>query len=277
MASIKKYPTKKGELWLVQYRTPEGRVTKRRGFATKRQAEDFAATTHVSKLRGEYIDPNAAKVTIGELGPEWLASRTHLKPSSARVEESAWKVHVEPRWGKTKLASLKHSAVKSWVADMTKAGSGPVTVTRAYNTLAGILDEAVKDRRLLTNPARGVKLPRKVKAEHAYLTESQVITFATEAGPDKGVIVLLLAYTGLRWGELAGLHVADIDMLRRKIHVRRNAVNVGGRVVVGTPKTHERRTITLPKFLVELLAPTCQGKGRDSIVFGTDNGTYPMS
>jgi len=278
MASITKYSTAtKGDLWLVQYRTPEGRVTKRRGFATKKQAQDFEATTRVSKMRGEYIDANAAKVTIGELGPEWLASRTHLKPSSARVEESAWRVHVEPRWGKTKLAHLKHSAVKSWVAEMTKAGSGPVTVTRSFNILAGILDEAVKDRRLLTNPARGVKLPRKVKGEHHYLTDEQVMALAVEGGPDKGVIVMVLAYCGLRWGELAGLHVADVDMLKRRIHVRRNAVGVGPEIIVGTPKTHERRTVPLPKFLVELLAPVCQGKGRDSIVFPAADGDYAKS
>ncbi len=87
------------------------------------------------------------------------------------------------------------------------------------------------------------------------------MALASEAGPDKGVIVLVLAYCGLRWGELAGLHVADVDMLCRRIHVRRNAVNVGGTVEVGTPKTHERRTVPLPRFLVEPLAAACQGKG----------------
>jgi integrase len=155
--------------------------------------------------------------------------------------------------------------------------SGPVTVIRAFNVLAGILDDAVRDRRLLTNPARGVKLPRKVKREHSYLTDEQVVALATEAGPDKGVIVLVLAYTGLRWGELAGLHVADAETLKRRIHVRRNAVNVGGKVEVGTPKTHERRTVPLPKFLIEPLAAACRGKGRDGIVFPAAGGSYAKS
>lgn len=289
MASITKYTTGTGAVkWRVQYRTPDNKLTGARGFATKRDAENFAATVHVSKLRGEYIDPADSRVTVGDLGPDWLARRSHLKPSSRRVESVAWRIHVEPRWGAVKLADIKHSAVQSWVADMgreaknaegkvTKRAAGPVTVIRAFGVLAAILDDAVKDRRLLVNPARGVKLPRKVKGEHHYLTDDQVMALATAAGPDKGVIVLVLAYCGLRWGELAGLHVADIDMLRRRIHVRRNAVNVGGRVEVGTPKTHERRTVPFPKFLAKPLAAACAGKGRDGIVFGTANGTYAKS
>lgn len=289
MASIRKYRTASGEQrWRVQYRTPDNQLTGARGFTTKKQAEDFAATVHVSKMRGEYIDPADAKVTVGDLGPDWLARRTHLKPSSRRVEEVAWRVHVEPKWGKVKLADLRHSAIQSWVSNLgrevkgadgtvTRRANGPVTVRRAYDVLAKILDDAVRDRRLLANPARGVKLPRKVKGEHDYLTDAQVMALASEAGPGKGVIVLALAYCGLRWGELAGLHVADVDILRRRIHVRRNAVNVGGVIEVGTPKTHERRSIPFPRFLVEPLAAACRGKSRDQIVFPAAGGGYAKS
>ncbi len=277
MASIKKYSTVKGDRWRVQYRTPDRRVTQRRGFKTKKDAENFAATTHVSKMRGEYIDPADAKITIGVLGPEWLERRTHLKPSSRRVEEVAWRVHVQPRWGTAKLSDIRHSAVQSWVASMTKNGSGPVTVIRSFNILAGVLDDAVRDRRILTNPARGVKLPPKVKRPHSYLTDDQVWQLAHEAGADKGVVVLVLAYCGLRWGELAGLHVADVDTLKRRINVRRNAVRVGGAIIVGTPKTHEDRTVPLPRFLIEPLAAACRGKSRDGIVFPASGGGHAKS
>lgn len=148
---------------------------------------------------------------------------------------------------------------------------------RADNVLAGILDDAVADRRLISNPARGVKLPRKVKREHRYLTDEQVWALADQAGPQRAVIVLTLAYCGLRWGELAGLHVADVDILRRRLHIRRNAVNVGGVVEVGTPKTHERRTVPVPRFLVDMLAAACQGKGRDAVLFPTTDGGYAKS
>lgn len=277
MATITKYTDTRGKtLYRVNYRTPERKQTTKRGFITKRAAQDFAATVHVSKLRGEYIDESEGKVTVGSLGVGWLARQTHLKASSARTVDVAWRVHVAPRWAEVRIADIRHSAVQQWVSDMS-AKSGPVTVIRAFGVFASILDEAVKDRRLIANPARGVKLPRKGKAEHSYLTDDQVWHFAREAGPAKGAIVLVLAYCGLRWGELAALRVSDVDMLRRRIHVRRNAVNVGGKVVVGTPKTHELRTMTFPKFLTEPLAAACAGKARDALVFPNARGDYAKS
>ena len=99
---------------------------------------------------------------------------------------------------------------------------------RAYGVLASILDVAVADRRIHSNPARGVKLPRKVSREHRYLTHEQVSELAIAAG-EKGTLVLLLAYCGLRWGEAAGLRVKDVDLVRRRLLIAQNAVEVGER------------------------------------------------
>lgn len=273
MATIESYETASGRRYLVRYRTPQRTQTKKRGFRTKRDAQAFAATVEVEKLTGSYVAPAAGRVTVGVRGAEWLARQTHLKASSARVVEVAWRVHVEPRWGTSSIGDIEHSAVQQWVSDMTCRGSGATTVLRAYGVLAAILDEARQDRLLASNPVRDVKLPRKRRKPRAYLSDAQVGRLAEEAG-DKGVIVLLLAYTGLRWGELAGLHLADVDMLRRQISVHRNAVNVGGQVVVGTPKTDEQRVVVFPKFLVGPLAVACEGKGRDSIAFPNRFGHY---
>jgi Arm DNA-binding domain len=69
MATISKYETAGGAtLYRVRYRTPDNRQTDKRGFATKRAAEAFAASVEVSKLKGEYVSPSSARVTLGELG-----------------------------------------------------------------------------------------------------------------------------------------------------------------------------------------------------------------
>jgi hypothetical protein len=39
------------------------------------------ASTEVSLARGEYIDVEATRAKIDELGAQWPASQTHLKPS----------------------------------------------------------------------------------------------------------------------------------------------------------------------------------------------------
>jgi integrase len=145
-------------------------------------------------------------------------------------------------------------------------------VIRAYGVLAGIIDVAVKDRRLPSNPARGANLPRKAGKERHYLTHGQVQLLADESRAN-GTVILFLAYTGLRWGEAVGLRVRSLDMLRRRVLVQTNAVNVRGTIIPGTPKSHEARSVPFPAFLAEPLASLCQGKSRDQLLFG-DGDNY---
>lgn len=258
--------------WRVRYRTPDRRQTDRKGFRGKREAEAFAVTVEGSKQRGEYVAPVRARATVSELGAAWLTHRTHLKPSALRPVEMAWRVHVEPRWGTTPVCDVLYSDVAAWVAELS-GRRGATTVIRAYGVLAAILDDAVRDRRVLSNPARGVKLPRKVRGEHHYLTHEQVHALAGEAR-GRGALVLLLAYCGLRWGEASALRVRDVNLLRRRVSVVQNAVEVGSRVIVGTPKSHKQRTVPLPSFLLEHLARACEGKGADDLVFPGPGGKH---
>jgi integrase len=267
VATVSTYATADGRRYRVRYRTPDRRQTDKRGFKTKREAELFAASVEVKKATGEFLDPSLARVTVGDRAIAWLRGReATVKASAYRPLEITWRLHVEPRWGSVALGAVQHSDVQDWIAELATKRSATVTL-RAYGILAGILDVAVKDRRVPRNAARGVELPRKVKKRHSYLTHDQVETLAREAGAN-GTLVRTLAYTGLRWGEAAGLRAESLDMLRRRIQVDENAVNVGGRIVVGTPKTHKRRSVPFPAFLAEELAKLCEGKPRDALVFG---------
>lgn len=264
MASITSYETDAGKRYRVRYRKPDRSQTQKRGFTTKRSAELFLATVEVSKAKGEFIDATAAKETIGTLGRDWLKHQGHLKPSSARPLEIAWRLHVSPVWAQTPVSEVRFSRVQEWVTGLSGSAT---TVLRAYGVLASILDVAVRDRRILSNPARGVNLPRKVKKDRVYLSHAQVELLAGLCG-QHATMVEFMAYTGLRWGEVTALRVRDLDMLRRRAQVQQNAVMVGGQIVVGTPKSHEARSVPFPKFLSEPLAALCEGKGRDALVFG---------
>jgi integrase len=130
----------------------------------------------------------------------------------------------------------------------------------------------VKDRRLSSNVARGVKMPRKVKKEHIYLTHQQVHDLAAEA--KHAILVLVLAYTGLRWGEVTALRVKDVNPMRRRLNVVLNAVVVGSKIEVSTPKTHKKRTVPFPAFLAEALVVQIAGKHPDDLLFPGSDGKY---
>ncbi|WP_253202109.1 site-specific integrase [Subtercola sp. PAMC28395] len=139
---------------------------------------------------------------------------------------------------------------------------------RAYGVLASILDVAVRDRRVQSNVARGVNLPRKLRKPRVYLSHQQLNTLARFA-EDHGVVILALAYTGLRWGELTGLRVKHVDVNRRRFGVEENAVDVNGTIHVGTPKSYAGRSVPYPSFLDESIRLAVAGKNRNELVFGS--------
>jgi integrase len=274
MATIEKYETKSGAaLYMVRYRKPDNKQTMKRGFTTKRDAMAFANTVETAKLAGSYVAPSLGRVTVGALGPKWLErQRGHMKPSGWRSYESAWRIHVKPRWGSVPVADVRYSEVQAWVAELS-AKRGPVIVQTAHSVLARVLGDAVRDRLLVANPAREIKLPRRSRRQNVYLTADQLHALADESGRYRA-LVLLLGVAGLRWGEAAALRVSDIDFLRRRIELHRNAVTVGRHTYVGTLKSGKSRTVALPTFVVDALAATAEGKGRDDLLWPSQAGSY---
>ena len=268
MPTPQKYKSAKGIRWRIQYVDPTGARRTKTGFKTKKQADHWAAQNIVDQNDGSWIDPTSGKITIGTIGSEWLENQTHLKPSTMRVTESTWRVHVEPAWGHRPVASIRPSEVQTWIS---RLDSGATTVRNAHGILAKILDVAVMDKRIPANPARGVKLPAKDKGVKVYLTAEQLHRLVDECG-GQGDLIYLLGTSGLRFGEAVALRVKDIDFLRRRINVVRNAVTVKQDVIIGTPKTGEARTVAVPADVLDALSVRAKEKGRDALLWTRRDG-----
>jgi integrase len=119
---------------------------------------------------------------------------------------------------------------------------------------------------------RGLGLPRPQRRYCVYLRHGQVLALANEAGRWR-LLILVLAYTGLRWGEATALRVCDIDFDRRRIGVRRAFSDIGGRVVLGSPKSHSSRTVPVPRFVAAELSAAVEGKRPDDLVFTMRGGS----
>lgn len=140
--------------------------------------------------------------------------------------------------------------------------------------------EGLAGGKTLILPARVILdvrgLDRKVsKKERRYLTDAEVVRLATATHDHTlATLVLLLAYCGLRWSEAIGLRVSDVNMLRKRVHVNRAAVEVDGSIEVGAPKSWEKRTVPFPTFLLGALERQCEGKSKGDLVFGDAEGNY---
>jgi integrase len=113
--------------------------------------------------------------------------------------------------------------------------------------------------------------PRANHVEHVYLTHEQVDALASEAG-DYRLVVLFLAYTGVRFGELAGLRIPHLDLLRRRATIAEAVAEVHGKAVFSTPKNHQTRRVPVPRFLVDDLAALVADRPDDDFVFTAPQG-----
>jgi integrase len=165
---------------------------------------------------------------------------------------------------------VSHADVQTWLTELS-ARRQAATVRKVHRVLSRVLALAVKDGRLAGNPAAGVNLPRVVGGERRYLTHEQVATLADLCGPYR-LVVLFLAYTGLRWGEMAALCVGRLDLMRRRAEVAQSVTPVRGVLTWGTPKGHERRSVPIPRFLVDELAAHVAGKDPAGLVFTGERG-----
>lgn len=273
MATIKRYQTAAGERWEVRYRQPNGSTSRKRGFTTKRAAEDWDANNKVAINSGSYVAPSKGRTRVGDLAPGWIErKKATTEPSHSRMLESAWRVHVSPVWTGVPVNKVTSTGVRNWSAKMTGDGCSATTVLRALGVLAGILDDAIADNRITKNPARGLdpkkrEKPVKPKRKHVYLDHDAVGRLAAESG-DHRTLVLVLAYTGIRWGEAVALRVRHVDEVRRRLLVIDNAVQLGTDHALGDPKDDEPREVPVPRFVMTEIKKQIHGRGPDDLVFG---------
>jgi len=167
-----------------------------------------------------------------------------------------------------KLAAL----VPDWISDLGNSGLSATDIRQTVYVFSAVCQYAIRTGRLLANPVAGVKLPRpRSTRERMFLTHAEVAKLAAEAGR-YGVLVRTLAYTGLRWGEAVALRVRDVDLERRRLDVNRAFADLAGKLVEGTPKSHQSRSVPIPPSLAEELRPMIEGRGRDELVFTSPRG-----
>jgi integrase len=263
--------SRRGDSWRARYYGPDGRQ-RSKSFKRKSDAERWLAQQRSLIAQNDWTDPVLGRILFGEYALAWLAARTDLKPKSRHQYHSLLTLHILPTWGTVPLAKISFEGLSHWVSRLYLAGLGPSGVRQSVFAVSAVLDHAVRSNRIRSNPARGLTLPRPGRRDYVFLTHEELRDLASEAGQWR-VFVLLLGYTGLRWGEATALRPCDIDLARRRIDVRRAFSDVGGHIVIGSPKSHQSRTVPVPRFLARELAAILTGKKPDDLVFTMPGGS----
>lgn len=257
--------------WRARYRDDGGKEHARH-FVRKADAQSWIDSITTAMRTGSYVDPGRAKVTVAVMADQWLAGKINIRPTTRVRYESALHAHVLPRWADTPLDRIDHGTVQAWVAEMAITGMSGSTVRKNHGVLSSILQLAVREKRIPNNPSDGLNLPALNEKRRRYLNAEQVSDLADAAG-DHRLVILVLAYCGLRWSEMAGLHVSNVNLLRRRLDIAQAVVEVdGARLAWNTPKNHERRSVPLPRFLVDELAVHLRGRSPEDLVFTSPQG-----
>lgn len=225
-------------------------------------------------VRGTYVDPAAGRTVLETVAGEWAAAQVHRPTTTAQVQSHLVN-HILPRFGSRAVGSIRPGEVQAWVRELSDR-LAPSTVEVVYRYLAAILRWAVEDQLIRTSPCRGIRLPKGGRQRLEPLATDDVAALVG-AVPDRyRALVVTAAGTGLRQGEVFGLTLPSLDLLRRLLRVDRQLVTVTGRPpYLGPPKTAASvRQVPLPATVVEALAAhlATYPPGELGTVFSDDGG-----
>lgn len=200
-----------------------------------------------------------AAETLREHSERWFQlARPTLRWNTVQSYEVALRRRILPALGDTPLDALNRRQVKEWFVEML--GHRAVgTSLHALAVLNIILESAVEDESLPTNPARALRkslraLLRDHKAhQREPMSRADLLAFleAARECPDTYTGLLLLAFTGMRLGEALALQWPDVDLAGKAIRVERQALPNGR--IAPLKSASSRRSIPVHERLVNTL------------------------
>ncbi len=262
-----------GRRWRARYRGPDGRI-RSRSFDRKVDADRWLVARLGSIDRGEWIAPEAGNIPLSDAAADWLAG-LDIKPKTRAGYESLLRSRVLPVFGDLPVNRITPAMVRNWIADMQAEGLSASRIKQAKQVLSAPLELAVVDGIIARSPTTGVKVPTVRRREQRFLAAEQVADLAAaaeKAQDGAGLVIMTLAWVGMRWGELVALRRSRVHLLRRRIEIAEAATELGSGLSWGTPKTHEGRLVTMPAFLADQLAPRLGQIPDDELVFTAAQG-----
>jgi hypothetical protein len=168
-------------------------------FDTKADAWAWLASQQTDLLRKSWRAPNASSRTVVEYAEDYLA-RTDLRESTRALYAGLWRQHLAERWGgDVPVDEVTPAAVRSW-HDKAGPTTGPTALAQSYRLLRAILNIAVADEAIASNPCRlrGAGTPEASRPSRA-LTAAEALQLAEQLGRDGRTeryraLVLVLAF-----------------------------------------------------------------------------------
>lgn len=250
--------------------TGDRRQTSKSGFDTKALAWDACHAVINELKQGTFV--HEANTLFKDFADEWLANyqkKHKVKISSLRVRKHELSL-LTPYFAHYKMKDISRKRYQDALNDLKDKGYADNTITGVHVAGRMVFKAAIEYGIIRRDPSQFAKVPRlqktveELEAEKdvpKYLEKEELAIFlkaAQEHGLDRDYTTfLVLAYTGIRCGELCALKWKDIDFTEQTISIMRtycNLDNKAGDYILLTPKTKaSKRVIEVDsKVLAEL-------------------------
>lgn len=248
--------------------TGKDRQKTKSGFLTKKDAQLAAALFEREFHRDEYIQPT--KILFADLCNDWeMHYKQDAKESSLRARRIALK-HIITEYGQTSIQRITKKDYQDTINMLSNEFS--TNYISSIHTTTNMVFQYAHSLKLIKNvPTENIKLPKKKSTvsdlekgdviNNKFLEKEELEEFLTTArkeGLESDLLAFtMLAYTGLRIGEMIALKWSDIDFENQTLRVYKtyyNPTNNKLKYQLLTPKTvGSIRTISIDPILVELL------------------------
>ncbi|MDQ1037667.1 hypothetical protein QFZ75_004083 [Streptomyces sp. V3I8] len=163
--------------WQARYLGPDGqRHTAPETFETRSDAQDWLNLIRADIEREHWRDPDAGAVNVEKYALRWMEERG-LAPTTLDRYGGLLRLHILPTFGGKDLDEITPPSVRTWRAERLKA-TGATTVAKSYRLLKAILQTAVDDDLLRSNPCRIKGAGKEEADERPTATIEQVFDLA---------------------------------------------------------------------------------------------------
>jgi integrase len=253
----RKWTTSKGEArecWEVWYSDQQGKPHTK-AFARKKDADAYEAKVKIEVKTGVHT-PDSASLTIAEAGEAWLKTceANGLERATLTGYDSAFKLHIVPFLGRTKLSQLTAPMVRTFEDKLREEGRSAFLVRRTRTILSMLVADAQERGHINRNVVRELRRGRERKAERRAKgklklgvdipTPDEIRALLPRLQGRWRSLFLTAIFCGLRASELRGLRWADVDFGKSEIHIRQRADRYHK---IGRPKSESsERSVPMP-------------------------------
>lgn len=276
------YVRKRGKHFSARWRTRQGLQAEKGGFATKREAEQFAEEQEALERRGKNTRPSDVNMTIREFVQEIWGPSLDVERQTKIDYENNYNSHIDPVFGDMAMSSITPAEIKKWRVKMKNevASTGyrlsPSYVEKLTNLLGQILRSAMDNDKIYVNPMTKVKRKKlKHKKQVVPLEISTVQALADGFASRWKPVIWIGFFTGMRPSEILGLTWDRLDFENEVITVNRQIGKYRDEVFADYLKTSKSyRVIPFPQGLQKILIEhkELHGLGPENLIFTNRSG-----